>query len=389
MSMRRASPVATVLLSLVLLVGVAGCGDGKAPAKASPVPVDFSQRGPYAVGITTLDLGDRIAYVFYPADPSRLGEGTRMTSYDAADAFPASFRSLVPSQLVPTIAIDATRAAPVATDGPFPVVLYSHGFGSYPEYSSLHLIQLASWGFVVAAPDHLERDIAAVAAGTAADGTTDVRDLRATLARLRTENESGPFRDALDLDHVAAEGHSSGGAAAARIAYDPGITTFIGQAPDVPVSTSPDASATDIAAALATQAPPAKPSMLLVGERDSAVPPAGVEAEYSWLAGPKWLAVIGRAGHNSFTDLCGAIRDQGGLMQFSGVLPVPDELLAEGENGCTAADLDPAAFLAVVDQLTVAQLRYVFGIDATDVSLSREWMDHLFPGVLTDYEYQP
>jgi hypothetical protein len=119
------------------------------------------------------------------------------------------------------------------------------------------------------------------------------------------------------------------------------------------------------------------------------VPPAGVEAEYSWLAGPKWLAVIGRAGHNSFTDLCGAIRDQGGLMQFSGVLPVPDELLAEGENGCTAADLDPAAFLAVVDQLTVAQLRYVFGIDATDVSLSREWMDHLFPGVLTDYEYQP
>jgi dienelactone hydrolase len=388
--MRRSVPIAAMFISLVLVVGVASCRDTKTPVgNATSGPVDYSKPGPYPVGITTFDLGDRIAYVFYPADAARLGEGTRVTSYSSADAFPGPLRALLPPELIQNVPIDATRNAPIATDGPFPVVIHSHGFGGYPEYTSQHLIQLASWGIVSAAPDHIERDLAATSLGTAVGGENDVQDLRKTLDRLETENASGIFSGALNLQEIAAEGHSAGGGAAGKFAYDPEVKTFIGQAAVAPLRSldAESATAADVAAGYASQAPPQKPSMLLAGEVDAVVPVAEVKAEYAWLATPKRLAVIGRAGHNSFTDLCKPIRAQGGLMQYSGKLPAPDELLRLGEDGCTDANLDPDTGYAVINQLTVAQLRYVFGIDTTDASLSAAWLNQLFPGVLTTYTY--
>ena len=127
--------------------------------------------GPYPVGTAKLTIGDgQAVYLYYPADPARLDEGTPVTGYSSADAFPAAFRAIVPAQLVQQIPLDATLDAPVA-DGPFPVVLYSHGFASYPEYSAQHLAHLASWGFVTAAPDHTSRDLAAAALAAASLGT--------------------------------------------------------------------------------------------------------------------------------------------------------------------------------------------------------------------------
>lgn len=379
--------ILVLLVAGLVLVGAAACGGTSASSSNSSTPVDYSQRGPYAVGTTTLDLGDRIVYVFYPADPQRLSEGTKVTSYSSGDAFPAALRAAIPKELVQDVSIDATRNAPIATDGPFPVVLHSHGFGGYPEFASLHLIQLASWGFVSAAPDHIERDLAANSLGRVVRGEQDVADLGNTLQRLRKENDSGVFRGALDLDHVATEGHSAGGGAAAKFAYDPAVKTFIGQAPVPPLRVSETASAADLTSAYAATAPPDKPSMIIQGEVDAVVPLSGVTKEFDWLATPKRLAVLAKAGHNAFTDICAPIRAQGGLMQYSGKLPAPDSLLRLGEDGCTSANLDTQVGYAITNQLVIAQLRYVFGIDPTDVSLSRSWLDQLFPGALADYRY--
>lgn len=387
MTMFRRTLVLAV--GLVALLGAASCG-GSSSKAATAEPVDFSKPGPYAVGMTTFDLGDRIAYAFYPADPTRLAEGTKVSSYSSGDAFPAALRSLVPKELVQEIPINATRNAPVATDGPFPIVLHSHGFGGYPEFASRHFIQLASWGFVVAAPDHIERDLAANSLGKVVSGEQDVTDLRTTLQRLTKENESGVFRGALDLRKVAAEGHSAGGGAAGKLAYDPAITTFIGEAPVPPLrggASSGGATAASLAALYASTPPPDKPSMIITGDLDGIVPLSGVTQEFEWLAAPKRLAVLAKAGHNAFTDICAPIRSQGGLLQFSGKLPAPDSLLKLGEDGCTNANLDTVVGYGITDQLTIAQLRYVFGIDATDVSLSRSWLDTLFPGALSDYRY--
>src|SRR5665647_250546 len=146
--MRRSVSIAAVFISLVLVVGVASCSDTKTPVGnatstsvggATTGPVDYSEPGPYPVGITTFDLGDRVAYVFYPADPTRLGEGTQVTAYNSGDAFPTALRAFIPPELIEDIPIDATRNAPISVDGPFPVVVHSRGFGGYPEYASQHL----------------------------------------------------------------------------------------------------------------------------------------------------------------------------------------------------------------------------------------------------------
>lgn len=380
------SRLGALALCLMFVAGAAACG-GSTEKPSTSAPIDFSKPGPYQVGITTFDLGDRIAFAFYPADPNRLSEGTKVSSYSSGDAFPATLRAAIPKELVQEVPISAIKDAPIATDGPFPVLIHSHGFGGYPQYASQHLIQIASWGFVAAAPDHIERDLAANSLGKVVRGEQDVEDLRNVLKRLEKENNSGIFKGALNLDQVAAEGHSAGGGAAGKFAYDPAVKTFIGQAPVPPLKMAAGASGADLLAAYAATPPPAKPSMIIAGETDLTIPLAGVKQEFDWLAPPKRLAVLAKAGHNAFTDICAPIRAQGGLMQYSGKLPAPDNLLKLGEDGCTSDNLDTATGYAIINQLTIAQLRYVFGIDKTDASLSSDYLNSMYPGVLAEYQY--
>ncbi len=395
----RARTRLAVVAVLVAVLGVlAGCtsssSDGAAPTTEAPGPTDYSAPGPYPVGTATLALDDAATqkvFLYYPADPARLGEGTKVTSYSSGDAFPEAFRAIVPAQLVQEIPLDATRDAPVA-DGPFPVVLYSHGFGSYPEYSANLLAHLASWGFVVAAPDHVSRNLAAAATNSVQQGDADVADLRSTLDLVRRESGAGGrVAGAVDLDHVAAEGHSAGGSAAAQLAYDDGIDTFIGLAPASPLDLSSSGGVDQAAldAAYAQKAPPAKPSLIIAGERDGVIPLASIRSEYAWLATPKRFAVLANAGHNAFTDLCAPIRAQGGLSQLSSSFPAGATLFRLGEDGCLDGYLDPATGYRVIDHLSVAQLRWVFGLDPSEASLAPAYVESLFPGALATYESDP
>lgn len=395
--MRRPLAVIIALFAVVALGTGALTACGGSSSKASSKAVDYSKPGPYPVGTTTFMLGDRIVYMFYPADKDRLSEGTPVTSYSSADAFPPALRAAVPKELIQNVPLDATKDAPIATDGPFPVVIHSHGFGGYPEFTSQHLAHLASWGFVTAAPDHLERDLAANSLGRVKRGETDVQDLRNTLAKLKSDNQSGPFAGSMNFDQVAAEGHSAGGAAAGKFAYDPEVKTFIGQAPGAPLlasttsalATSADGQLTadQITAAYAAQSPPDKPSMLLAGEVDGVIPLASITTEYDWLKTPKRFLVLKGAGHNAFTDICKPIRAGGGLMQYSGKLPAPDNLLRLGEDGCMPTNLDTDTGYAVINHMTVAQLRHVFGIDSSDASLAPSYVESLFPDAIARYDF--
>jgi predicted dienelactone hydrolase len=343
------------------------------------------------VELTTGGPDPKKVYVYYPADPARLAEGTPVAGYSSSIAFPEAFRAIVPAELIQDIPLDATADAPIA-DGPFPVVLYSHGFGSYPQYSAGHMAHLASWGMVAAAPDHTSRNLAAVALGQVSRGDEDVQDLRDTLALLRTENESGGrFAGAVDTSKVAAEGHSAGGAASAQLVYDDGITTFIGLAPASPLDlqSSGTVDQATLDAAYAAEAPPDKPSMIIAADRDIAIPLTSVRSEYDWLKPPKRLAVLADAGHNAFTDICAPIRAQGGLGQLATQLPIIASVINLAEDGCTDGYLDPETGYDVTNHLVVAQLRWVFGIDPTEVSLAPDYVEGLFPGALLSYDSDP
>jgi hypothetical protein len=281
---RRRSGLAAVVTAVALL-GAASCssddastdaeGDVDEPTSAI-TSVDYSQRGPYPVGTTVLDLDDRQVYVVYPADPASTATAEAVASYSSSIGFPEDVLPLVPEELIQDVPLDAYRDPAPSPDGPFPTIIYSHGAGDHAAFASQHFEHMASWGFVTASPEHIERDLAASTLNRTVRGD-DVAVLRATLGLLREQNEAGPLAGAMNLDQLAAEGLSAGGSAALRFAYDPEVVTVIGRAPapavsiDVPDDIAADAEARRafvadaLPEAYATTPPPDKPSMLIAG----------------------------------------------------------------------------------------------------------------------------
>ena len=94
--------------------------------------------------------------------------------------------------------------------------------------------------------------------------------------------------------------------------------------------------------------------------------------------------------HNAFTDLCPPIREQGGLMQYAAQLPASfSGVLRLGEDGCTPASLDPQKGYAYINHLTVAQLRWVFGLDTSEASLAPSFLQASFPDAFGLYKTDP
>lgn len=404
-------------MGLVLVVALLGAACAKddagtggtaatTPATSAPVGVDYSERGPYPVGRQILSLGDRDVVVYYPADPAAIGSATHVTSYSSGEAFTPELRQtvagLVP-EFVQDIPLDAYADVKINPEGPFPVVLHSHGAGGYYLFESGLLTHLASWGYVAAAPDHKSRNLSS-SVGTRQADPDDVTDLRNTLTLLeqQTASATSPLSGGVDVERVAAEGHSAGGRAVAVLATDPGpgIATFVGIEPAPPVSLTAmgerggsELSAEERVArtreALAGVTPPAVPSLIIQGDRDGIIPLAAVQAEYDWLAPPKQLVVVAGAGHNISLDICARIREQGGLTKYQDKLPAFAGLFRLGEDGCTAENLDPAQGLAIVEHLTVAQYRWVFGQDTSRASLDEPFLERTFGPAIADVQYQP
>ena len=77
-----------VLITAVLLLAMPGCDrgdDGPSSFDTSSVP-RYAAPGPYSVGVTTLDLGDRFIEVWYPGDPGS-EVGVPVATYTTFDVF--------------------------------------------------------------------------------------------------------------------------------------------------------------------------------------------------------------------------------------------------------------------------------------------------------------
>ncbi len=252
---RRWVGLVAVLAAAVLIAGACSdssdSSDGASTTTEAAAPEDFSVPGPYPVGRTELTLGDRKVWVFYPADPSGIASAERLATYSSIEIFPEALKAIAPPQLVQDIPLDAYRDAPASTEGPFPVVIHSHGALDHALLASRHLRQLASWGFVAAGPEYPESDLAASALEQR--GEVDRVDVQArVLALLEAQNATGSLAGTMDLDRLAAEGLSAGGGAALRFAARPEVKTVIARVPvppvDVPVEVAEDRAARAAAA---------------------------------------------------------------------------------------------------------------------------------------------
>ena len=317
-----------VFLTVALALSAAACSSTSASQ-------NLARPGPYAVGVTTLDLGsagqfgERYATVFYPADSSKASAHPLFT-YHLADPLPKAIVAIVPAKFNSPVTVDAHVGAPASSAGPFPIVLFSHGFGASRLYYSHILTGIASWGFVVVSADYLERGLLAQATNSKVRDTA-AQDLHTMFSSLTateaaSSHRSSPLYGVADSHKVAAVGHSAGGQTAFDALNDPRVSMAVGWAPVGP-----------------SGKPSSKPVMIIGEDQDVALTKPMLTKEFNAFSGPTTFLEISGEGHNTYTDICTSIRGGGGgLVGFAISLHlVSTELAKLAVNGCTTKNLPP------------------------------------------------
>lgn len=370
--MPRLSPWAPVLACLVL----AACGDAEIvaalPQERPLLPAlpsaDPAALGPYAVGVTTIEIADGPegrtipVEIWYPALES---PGAEAAGY-ALTAGPLTLVEVKSPN-------GAVRDAVTNLQGAgHPFVVFSHGFGGV-RFQSFYLTEyLASHGFVVAAPDHVGNTFLELVQQTTALPT-------ATMARLRpmdisrtidvvlahSEDPADPLYRMVDPTRIGMAGHSFGGYTTIRIAgaeidldfvtaecaADPGnifcdgyeVGAFPKSARDERVIAAlPQAPAGDIIYGEHGMDAIQIPTMIQGGTSDSSTP--FVEEQqipYGKLTQDAYLLGLDKAGHFTFSDMC-AVIDLIGLS------------VGQFDDGCSPDNMDPVLAHHLINQYATA-----------------------------------
>jgi predicted dienelactone hydrolase len=223
-----------------------------------PVPVLPDVAGPYAIGTQTFHLVDESREEIYTADPADKRQIMVQIWYPAEESArsetakyledldvmgPALAESLgLPSFLfdhIGLVDLDVQKSAPLLADnGPYPILVFSHGLRGMRAQNTAMVRELASQGFVVATIDHSYGNVLTVFPdGRVAFYAPDIlsgegdpphtshtlvsvwaNDISYVLDRLsdwNTENGNA-FESQLDLSRIGVFGHSTGGGAAVQ-----------------------------------------------------------------------------------------------------------------------------------------------------------------------------
>ena len=356
------------ILVVVLALVASGCVLSRPTTEPVSGPLfefpNYSESGPFDVGVTTLQLGDREVEVWYPA-------GIGATRHREPDAYfirdftSATVQSLLPPEVNPPFVTDAYRDVRASRLHPFPVVLFSHGALSFRNQSTFLTTHLASWGFVVASPDFLERGLQTFRGPQPAVPKTSLEVLDETVAVLTAENSrvGGPLKGRLDLDTILPIGHSAGGGASSQFVVANGAAAW-----------SP------MAAGASGPAGAGASGLWMAGANDQIAQLAGVQAAFDVAPGPKRLVVIEGAGHNNaFSDICEIGASGGGVIGLAreAGLPIPDSLARLGEDGCNEPNLPSPEVWPVVRHFVTAHLRFQAGVTTIPWGLDDDVVDRL------------
>ena len=342
----------------------------------------YTEAGPYPVGVTTLELaaGNKVE-VWYPAI-----EGTTGAEfYDTRDFVPPAIKALLTADVPARYDYTAGRDAVVA-DGQFPIVLFSHGYSGIRYQSTFLTAHLASWGMIVAAPDHWSRDLFHVLSAPVGDRESATGELLGTLD-LVTSGDDDPaslLQGHVDVSRVIALGHSAGGGTIVSAAKDDRVDGYISMASGVLGMGSANAT---------TTAPPTfvnKPSFFIAGALDAIISAEeSTRPSFEAVPGPSRLWIIDGVGHNGFDDFCTFGNGSGiiGVALASGLGPLLEaqpQLKTLGQDGCIPPAEPVELGFPIIKHAVTAQLRFWFGDDATPVGLDSSVSDQYALAVSID-----
>lgn len=292
------------LAAVALLL--AGCAGEEDPSQQ---PRDPGERGPWQVGVTTFELIGPDGRPFqvelwYPARPAGGADPDVQLGITGS-----AYRDAVPDD----------------RGGPFPLIGFSHG-SSGLRFQSIYLTEhLASHGYVVVAPDHLDN--------TAFDDDSDLRPavFRRRPHAVREAIDAALTRADADPARIGVAGHSFGATtslllAGARVdvatlrdacASDPDDRTCEGLDDALTQELVDDFADPRIAGALSIApggviafgvdglAAATAPVQVQGGTLDTFTPlETEVRPLHDGLPEPKQLLVVDAAAHFSFTDIC-------------------------------------------------------------------------------------
>ncbi len=349
-------PALQRLVILSCLGSLAACRDPRPPSSESkacegtnllPSPDDLAARGPWPVGVRTLVVGAVRVEVWYPARPGSERGGVPV-QYDPRDSMPASEAAKIPDAAAALLACDCVRDLPVdTTHGPYPVILFLHGAASFRFQSAFLATHWASRGFVTIAPDLPGVGLRAILGGEPTGFPLSVpSDVLAAIV------QRPPSRDPFELlrphlgARVAVVGHSLGAMLASTLGDRPEIAVRIALAGTLDRSGSGS-------------------RLSISGETDGIAPPSRAPDRLADLPSPARAAIVRRAGHLAFTDLCLLGADRGGSLAIARAhgVNIPEMIATIATDGCRATDAPFATTAPAIRALTTGALEETLRCD--------------------------
>jgi dienelactone hydrolase len=164
-------------------------------------------RPQFAVGIRTLTFVDTSRTVRFPGQKPEPRTLVTVIRYPAAGS---------------ASRVDVPGAAPASTAGPFPLVIFGHGFAVTPGPYAPLLEAWARAGYVVAAPIFPLGNANAPGGPNESDIVNQPGDMSFVISQLLALNAkpAGLFSHLITPDEIAVSGQSDGGETALATAYD-------------------------------------------------------------------------------------------------------------------------------------------------------------------------